>query len=159
MSEPQHPRHAPPPRPALAEELRIAVARLSRRLRSVSAAAGPAGPDEAPRPTLSQFSVLAVLDRHHAMTPRELADHEKVQPPSMTRVIAALEEQDLVARTPHPTDGRQVVLRLTERGAALLAEERRRKEAWLSQRLRELSPEERAILRRAAPILDKLSKS
>ncbi|TNY35605.1 MarR family winged helix-turn-helix transcriptional regulator [Thermomonospora catenispora] len=160
MNKSQHPRPAAPPgrRPALAEELRIAVARLSRRLRSVSAA-GQVGPDEPPRPTLSQLSVLAALERHRAMTPRELADHEKVQPPSMTRVVAALEEQGLVARSPHPTDGRQVVLRLTERGTTLLAEERRRKEAWLSQRLRELTPEEREILRKAAPILDRLSKS
>ncbi len=68
------------------------------------------------------------------MTPRELADHEKVQPPSMTRVLAYLEERGLVARSPHPTDGRQVVLNATDEGAALLADERRRKEAWLALR-------------------------
>lgn len=160
MNESRQPCPAVPPprRPALAEELRIAVARLSRRLRSVSAA-GAAGSGEPLRPTLSQLSVLAALERHQAMTPRELADHEKVQPPSMTRVIAALEEHGLVVRTPHPTDGRQVVLRLTEQGTRLLAEERRRKEAWLSQRLRELTAEEREILRKATPILDRLSKS
>ncbi|WP_308208055.1 MarR family winged helix-turn-helix transcriptional regulator [Actinomadura madurae] len=93
------------------------------------------------------------------MTPRELADHEKVQPPSMTRVIAHLEERGLVARSPHPTDGRQVVLSATEEGAALLADERRRKEAWLAKRLGELTDAEREILRRAAPIIDKLSRS
>jgi DNA-binding MarR family transcriptional regulator len=77
----------------------------------------------------------------------------------MTRVIAALEEQGLLERKPHPTDGRQVVLNATDRGRALVKEERRRKEAWLSQRLKELTPEERAILRQAAPILQKLSKA
>ncbi|MEV4256237.1 MarR family transcriptional regulator [Spirillospora sp. NPDC049652] len=93
------------------------------------------------------------------MTPRELADHEKVQPPSMTRVIAFLEDQGLLARTPHPTDGRQAVLATTEAGHALLAEERRRKEQWLARRLNELTDEERDILHRAAPVLDKLSRS
>jgi DNA-binding MarR family transcriptional regulator len=162
MNTPQHTRQAGPP-PGLAEELRISVARLSRRLRSVSvnAPAGtrPDGPPQPARLTMSQHAALAVLERHRAMTPRELADHEKVQPPSMTRVIAALEEQGLVERSPHPTDGRQVVLRVTERGVDLLREERRRKEAWLAQRLRELSPAERAILRQAAPILDRISKA
>ncbi|HEX2314461.1 MAG TPA: MarR family transcriptional regulator [Thermomonospora sp.] len=159
MTTSQHPGR-PAPRPGLAEDLRISIARLSRRLRSVSASGGAdASRPEPPRLTISQHAALAALERHRAMTPRELADHEKVQPPSMTRVIAALEEQALVERSPHPTDGRQVVLRVTPRGVELLREERRRKEVWLAQRLRELTPEERAILRQAAPILDKLSKS
>lgn len=93
------------------------------------------------------------------MTPGELAEHEKVQPPSMTRVIAALEDQGLLLRRPHPTDGRQVVLNLTDKGRGLLKEERRRKEAWLARRLQELTSEERVILRRAAPILDRLSRA
>jgi DNA-binding MarR family transcriptional regulator len=77
----------------------------------------------------------------------------------MTRVIAALEQRGLLERSPHPTDGRQVVLKATEQGRALVREERRRKEAWLSQRLMELTPEERAIVRKAAPILQKISKA
>jgi DNA-binding MarR family transcriptional regulator len=77
----------------------------------------------------------------------------------MTRVIAALEEQDLLVRTPHPTDGRQVLLTLTDKGRELLREQRRRKQAWLSQRIKELTPEEREILRRAAPILETLSRA
>ncbi|WP_235834103.1 MarR family transcriptional regulator [Actinomadura logoneensis] len=140
----------------LAEELRISVARLSRRLRTLR----PARADDARPPlTLTQFAALAALARHGSMTPRELADHEKVQPPSMTRVIAFLEDQGLLARTPHPTDGRQAVLAPTEAGHALLAEERRRKEQWLARRLNELTDEERDILHRAAPVLDKLSRS
>ncbi|MEW2356303.1 MarR family transcriptional regulator [Spirillospora sp. NPDC029432] len=142
--------------PGLAEDLRISIARLSRRLRTLRAP----GPGGAAGPlSLTQFAALAAIERRGTMTPRELADHEKVQPPSMTRVIAFLEEQGLVARTPHPTDGRQVVLRATDAGSALLGEERRRKEAWLSQRLGELTAEEREILRRAAPILDKISRA
>ncbi|PRX01682.1 UNVERIFIED_ORG: DNA-binding MarR family transcriptional regulator [Actinomadura viridilutea] len=140
---------------SLAEDLRISIARLSRRLRRLRPdAAGAAGPL-----SLTQFAALAALERHRTMTPRELADHEKVQPPSMTRVIAYLESRGLVERSPHPTDGRQVVLSVTDAGRELLAEERRRKEAWLSRRLSALTPEEREILRKAAPILDRLSQS
>ncbi|WP_067457248.1 MarR family transcriptional regulator [Actinomadura macra] len=141
--------------PGLAEQLRISIARLSRRLRTLR----PAG-DGVPGPlSLTQFAALAAIERHGSMTPRELADHEKVQPPSMTRVIAFLEERGLLARSPHPTDGRQVVLSATAAGATLLRDERRRKEAWLSQRLGELTEDEQEILRQAAPIIDKLSRS
>jgi DNA-binding MarR family transcriptional regulator len=133
----------------LAEDLRISIARLSRRLRAQGESSLSA----------TQHATLAVVDRHHSMTPGELAEHEKVQPPSMTRVIAVLEEQRLMVRSPHPTDGRQVVLQVTDKGKSLLKEERRRKEAWLARQLHELTNEERAILRQAAPILEKLSKA
>ena len=93
------------------------------------------------------------------MTPGELAGHEKVQPPSMTRVITALEERGLVRRAPHPTDRRQVVLTVTDEGASLVNQFRRRRDAWLAMRLRELTPQERATLRAAAPILEKLSQA
>ncbi|MFI9596912.1 MarR family winged helix-turn-helix transcriptional regulator [Nonomuraea sp. NPDC052265] len=133
----------------LASALRVSMARLTRRLRRQAAAHSL---------TPTQFATLAAVERHSGITPGELAELEKVQPPSMTRVIAALEERGLVARTPHPTDRRQVSVTVTEAAQTLLKEERRRKEAWLTQRLKELSPEERSILRQAAPILEKLSK-
>ncbi|MEU1388752.1 MarR family transcriptional regulator [Nonomuraea sp. NPDC048881] len=133
----------------LASALRVSMARLTRRLRRQAAAHSL---------TPTQFATLAAVERHSGITPGELAELEKVQPPSMTRVIAALEERGLVARTPHPTDRRQVTVTVTEAAQTLLKEERRRKEAWLTQRLKELSPEERSILRQAAPILEKLSK-
>ncbi|GAA2436121.1 MarR family transcriptional regulator [Actinomadura vinacea] len=155
MSTPPNPRRTRGRAPELAEDLRISIARLSRRLRTLRA---PGGEGAGPL-SLTQFAALAAIERHGSMTPRELADHEKVQPPSMTRVIAFLEEQRLVRRSPHPTDGRQVVLSATEEGTTLLREERRRKEAWLSRRLEELTPEEREVLRRAAPILDKISRA
>jgi DNA-binding MarR family transcriptional regulator len=107
----------------------------------------------------TQLAALAALEVHSAMTPGELAEHEKVQPPSMTRVIAALEELGLVMRAPHATDRRQVVLTATERGRELVHQSRRLREAWLAKRLRELTPQERAVLRAAAPILEKLSQS
>jgi DNA-binding MarR family transcriptional regulator len=106
----------------------------------------------------TQIAALGAVARHEALTPGELAEHEKVQPPSMTRVIARLEQMGLLTRSSHPTDRRQVILHLTEEGDRLLKEERLRKEAWLAQRLGDLTPEERSILRQAAPILERLSR-
>jgi DNA-binding MarR family transcriptional regulator len=136
--------------------MRISISRLARRLR-VEQRAGVGGPETA----LSdiQLAALAALERRQAMTPGELADYEKVQPPSMTRVIAVLEERNLVQRSAHPTDRRQVILTVTAEGRALVTRVRRRKDAWLAQRLQELTPEELATLRAAAPILEKLSQS
>lgn len=139
---------------ALASVLRISVSRLARRLRAERAAHGL-------QPELSdtQIGALATLERKGAMTPGELADHEKVQPPSMTRVIAVLEQRGLVRRAAHATDKRQVVLTVTEGGREVVHQSRRLREAWLARRLRELTPAERAKLRAAAPILEKLSQS
>jgi DNA-binding MarR family transcriptional regulator len=139
----------------LATALRISVSRLARRLRVERAAHGM------PEPELSdtQFAALSALERHSAMTPGELAEYEKVQPPSMTRVIAVLEERGLVMRAPHTTDRRQVVLTVTEDGRALVLRARRRRDEWLAKRLKELTPQERAMLRAAAPILEKLSQA
>ncbi|MBO0804694.1 MAG: MarR family transcriptional regulator [Nocardiopsaceae bacterium] len=135
--------------------MRISISRLARRLRVERLGLGGT------EMVLSdiQLAALAALDRHEAMSPGELADHEKVQPPSMTRVIAVLEERGLIRRAPHPTDRRQVTLTVTPDGRALVNRVRRRREAWLAQRLQELTPEERAILQQAAPLLEKLSQS
>jgi DNA-binding MarR family transcriptional regulator len=137
----------------LSTALRISVSRLARRLRVERQADGLASLSD------TQLAALAVLEKHAPMTPGELADHEKVQPPSMTRVIAMLEERGLVMRAPHPTDRRQVVLTVTEEGRALVVQARRRRDAWLSKRLKELTPDERAVLRAAAPVLEKLSQA
>lgn len=134
----------------LASALRVSLTRLNRRLRRQAAGHSL---------TPTQLATLAAVERHSGITPGELAEQEKVQPPSMTRVIAALEERGLVSRAPHPSDRRQVTVSVTDQGATLLKEERRRKEAWLAQRLKELSPEERTVLRQAAPILEKLSRN
>ena len=139
----------------LATALRISVSRLARRLRAQRTTSGMT------EAVLSetQLAALSALEVHQAMTPGELAEHEKVQPPSMTRVIAVLEERSLVLRSPHPTDRRQVILTVTEEGRAVVQRVRRRKDAWLARRLAELSTEERAALRAAVPILEKLSQS
>lgn len=138
----------------LASALRISVTRLARRLRAERLSEGL-------ERDLSdtQLAALAALERHPAMTPGELADHEKVQPPSMTRVITALEARGLVIRAPHASDRRQVVLTVTDYGREVVHQSRRLREAWLAKRLRELTPQERAALRAAAPVLEKLSQA
>jgi DNA-binding MarR family transcriptional regulator len=140
---------------ALATAMRISISRLARRLRVERLGLGGT------ETVLSdiQLASLSALERHESMTPGELADHEKVQPPSMTRVIAVLEERGLVRREPHATDRRQVVLTVTDEGRDVVQLGRRRREAWLAQRLQELSPGERQTLRAAAPILEKISQS
>ncbi len=134
----------------LASVLRLSVMRLARRLRHERAETSL---------TLTQLSALSAIDRHGAMSPGELAAHERVQPPSMTRVLAVLEELALVTRTPHPTDGRQSIVSATDAARALLLEDRRRREAWLVGRLAELSEADRAALRAVAPVLDRLAQS
>jgi DNA-binding MarR family transcriptional regulator len=136
--------------PALASELRTSVMRLARRLRRMRADTTL---------SLGQLAALGTIDRHGPMTPGELAAHERVQPPSMTRIVKALEETGYVTRTAHPTDGRQVVVSLTPAGTQLLKEDRRQREAWLAQRLRDLSAEDRELLHRAAEVLDRLGRS
>jgi DNA-binding MarR family transcriptional regulator len=134
----------------LAAELRLSVMRLRRRL------AHQRHPDN--ELSLGAMAVLGCLHRHGEMTVGELAAAERVQPPSMTRTVNCLEEGGYVARRPHDTDGRQVLVVLSDRGRETLLADRARRDAWLSQRLRELTADERAVLRKAAPILDRLSQ-
>src|SRR3954462_6413952 len=96
---------------ALASELRLSVMRLARRLRAqrVSTDLG-----------LTHLATLSTLELHGRMTPGELAAHERVQPPSMTRGIAVLGERGLVAREPHPSDRRQVLVQLSSAGREML---------------------------------------
>jgi DNA-binding MarR family transcriptional regulator len=138
----------------LASALRISVSRLARRLRAERTAHGLQS-----ELSDTQLGALATLERKGAMTPGELAEHEKVQPPSMTRVIAVLEQSGLVMRAAHATDKRQVVLTVSDEGRELVHQSRRLREAWLARRLRELTPQEKAKLRAAAPILERLSQS
>ena len=133
----------------LASALRISVARLSRRLRSQR--------DPQNELSVGQLSVLGALYRNGECSVGELAAHERVQPPSMTRTVNCLAEGGYITRQAHPTDGRQVVVALSEKGSKTLFKDRQRRDAWLAQRLRELTPEERAVLRKAAPILERLA--
>ncbi|MGE5827672.1 MAG: MarR family transcriptional regulator [Micromonosporaceae bacterium] len=129
--------------------VRDAITRLNRRLRRTR----PIGDI-----TIAQISALQSLDAAGALTPRELAEVERVQPPTMTRIVARLEERGLVQRTPHPTDGRQVILAPSPAGRALVAEYRRVRDEWLAQRLARLTAEERDTVQRAAEILDRIAR-
>lgn len=132
----------------LASALRLSLAKLHRRLNAER--------DPANELSVGQLCVLAALYREGELTIGDLAAHERVQPPSMTRTVTNLEAEGYVVRRPHETDGRQVVVSIAAKGEATLLADRKRRDVWLSQRLRELTPEERSVLREAAPILEKL---
>ena len=136
--------------PQLASQLRIAVMRLSRRLRRERA-------DDSL--TASQVSALATIDRYGPVSLGELASLEYVQPPSMTRIVTSLEQMLLVRRAPHVSDGRQVILETTAPGQRLLASDRERRDAWLCHRIRDLSAEERQTLHKASGIIERLAQS
>jgi DNA-binding MarR family transcriptional regulator len=133
----------------LASSLRVSVTRLGRRLRNER--------DPADDLSVHHLAVLGTLGRNGPMSVGDLAAAEKVQPPSMTRTVNALVERGLIGRTARPDDKRIVVVDLTEDALRVLEVSRRRKEAWLNQRLAELTPAERQTLRDAAPILDRIS--
>jgi DNA-binding MarR family transcriptional regulator len=107
--------------------------------------------------TLTQLSAMGTLAKHGPMSAGELAAAERVQPPSMTKVIANLEEHGFVRREPHPADRRQAIVSITEKGTDLLESERRSRDAWLTQRLAKLTPDERALIRDVVPLLDRLA--
>ena len=134
----------------LARALREAITRLNRRVRQ----ARPVGDL-----TFSQLSALTSLQLAGALTPRELADMERVQPPTMTKIVGKLEDLGLVARTPHPTDRRQVILAATEHGRAVFAQFEKARNEWLAVQLAKLSGEERDTLARAAEILQQVAKA
>lgn len=131
----------------LGSALRISVMRLSRRMRQ----------ERTEGLSASQVAALATMERQGPLSLGELAGLERVQPPSMTRVVTGLVDAGLAERTPHPTDRRQVLVSATESGRQLLAADRRRRDEWLAERLRELPPKDLEILRAAAPILDRLA--
>ncbi|SES26756.1 DNA-binding transcriptional regulator, MarR family [Streptomyces qinglanensis] len=128
--------------------LRAAVMRLSRRLKHQRV-------DESLSPT--EMSVLGTLARCGSATPSELARKEHVQPPSMTRIVAMLEAKGLVRLDAHPEDRRQKVVTQTEQAESMLAAARAKRNAWLTELVQELDEEDRATLRAAAPVLEKLA--
>jgi len=103
-----------------------------------------------------QFSVLCRLE-DAPRTPGELAEIERVAKPSMTRTVAALVERELVSRQDDPTDGRQVILALTDEGRRTIKAIRRRRDAWMASRVSHLSPQEQQILARATEILTRVA--
>jgi DNA-binding MarR family transcriptional regulator len=126
--------------------LRMVVARLSRRLRQEA--------NEGATP--SQLAALATVERHGPITLGDLAGHERVRPPTMTRIVAGLEETRLVRREIDPSDRRVARVTITSEGTRLLARSRTRKDAFLASLLEQLEPDELAIVERAVPILERL---
>jgi DNA-binding MarR family transcriptional regulator len=132
---------------ALATRLRLVAMRLARRLRQQSSD-GDVSP--------SMLSVLVSLDASGAVTLGELADIERVQPPTISRVIARLEERGLVSREADSGDRRVARVRLSPSGSRFVARSRRRKNAYLVRRLQGLDPEDVTKLEEALPVLEKL---
>ena len=130
----------------LASRLRLGVTRLARRLRQ------QAEPGLSP----SLLSALSSIDRAGAMTIGELSAVEQVQPPTMTRIVAALVGAGLVVREPDPADRRVAWVRVTPEGAKLLQRSRKRKDVYLAKQLRALEPHELAVLDEATGILERL---
>ena len=133
----------------LASELRFSVARLTRRLRAEREPDNPL--------SVAALSALGVVFREGECTIGALAAHERVQPPSMTRTVNCLVEGGYLLRRQGETDGRQVLVDLTDKGREILLADRRRRDAWLVRRLVELTPDERDLLRQAAPLLQRLA--
>jgi DNA-binding MarR family transcriptional regulator len=134
----------------VAKSLREGIQRLSRRVRQ----ARPVGDL-----TFSQLSALTSLELAGALTPRELADMERVQPPTMTKIVSKLEDRGLIARTPHPTDRRQVILAATEQGRAVFAQFEKARNEWLAAQLAELDDVDRKTLARAAEIMQQVARA
>ncbi|AYE97658.1 MarR family transcriptional regulator [Mycobacterium paragordonae] len=131
----------------LAADLSLAVMRLARQLRFRNASSPV---------SLTQLSALTTLANEGAMTPGALAIRERVRPPSMTRVIASLADEGLVDRAPHPVDGRQVLVSVSEAGAELVRAARRARQEWLADRLATLDDAQRDILRSASDLISTL---
>lgn len=134
---------------ALANDLRLACQRIARRVRFESTSA------VAPH----QFSVLVTIHRAGAQTPGQLAAHDKVSAPSMTRTLNCLEEEGLVERMPHPDDRRQILVRLTDAGEGVIQDTIRQRDSWMRAHLEGLDGEQLAALRRAADLLLEVSNA
>ncbi len=104
----------------------------------------------------TQAAVLATIDRRGPLTLGELAEAERVQPPTITAAVDRLEQQGLVQRRRDAPDRRVVGVQLTAAGEALLDQTRSRKSAYLEQRLGAVSARDRATLERAASILERI---
>ncbi|GAB2455222.1 DNA-binding MarR family transcriptional regulator [Conyzicola lurida] len=132
----------------LAHQLRQTILRLARRVRAERA-------DDAMSD--GKLSVLFILVNQGAQTLGSLSEVERVTPPSMNRTINWLVEHGFVSRESDATDGRKVVIDVTDAGRRLVKETRRKRDAWFSSRLATLTPEERATLESAEAILRRLA--
>jgi DNA-binding MarR family transcriptional regulator len=141
--------HPDPALEATVAELTAAVGQLLRRLRA------HANPNEL---NLSQLSALARLDQHGAMTTTELARADAMKPQSMGAILASLEQEGLVQRQPHPTDGRQILFALTKEGAEMRRQRGIAKREWLLAAMARLEPAELKTLVDAIPLIKRLGE-
>ena len=135
----------------LASQLRVSVMRLARRLRNERDPENPLG--------VGAISVLGVLLRHGESTVGQLAAHERVQPPSMTRTVNCLVDDGYAVRRPSETDGRSTLVEISDKGRQILLADRRRRDAWLARQLKDLTPDERDLLRQVAPLIERLASA
>ena len=133
----------------LASQLRVSVMRLARRLRNERNPDNPL--------SVGAISVLGVLLRHGESTVGQLAAHERVQPPSMTRTVNFLVDEGYAVRRPSETDGRSTLVAISDDGRQMLLADRKRRDAWLAQQLKDLTPDERDLLRQVAPLIERLA--
>lgn len=134
------------PSEQLPSRLRLAITRAARRLRQEA--------DDGLSPSLT--AALSTIDRHGPLTPSRLAEIERIQRPTATRLVARLEEDGLVTREGDPDDGRVFHVRVTADGRALVKRLRSRKNAYLAKRLRQLDDDELETLERATAILERM---
>jgi DNA-binding MarR family transcriptional regulator len=131
-----------------ASELRVVLGQLVRRLRAENTF------------PISHGAVLARLDREGPATTSALAVAERVRPQSMSQTIAELDSSGLVTKSPDPADGRQILIGLTDKGRAILAEDRARREGWLARTIEaDLTADEQVILRQAVELLRRLAQT
>jgi DNA-binding MarR family transcriptional regulator len=133
--------------PSDSQRLARSVSRLSRRLRQ----------ERHTELTPTQLAVLGTVMVMGPATPSAIAARENVRPPSVTRTLNCLADDGYVLREPHPDDRRQVLVKLSDKGEALMKEERNRRNAWLDARLSALTVEERTTLREASDLLERLA--
>jgi DNA-binding MarR family transcriptional regulator len=133
----------------LATELRLAVARITRRLRQAHAVGDV---------SLSGVSVLSRLQGAGPDSPGALAELERVRPQAMAATLTGLEQRGLVRRAPDATDGRRAIVSITDEGRAVLAERRSESVDLLTSALEEFTPQERQSLLDALPLLDRLAE-
>jgi DNA-binding MarR family transcriptional regulator len=130
----------------LASELRVVLGQLMRRLRAEHGF------------SISQGTVLGRLDRQGTSSIGALATAERIRPQSMAKTVCDLEALGLIARRPDPSDGRRVLVELTELGTQTLAEDRRKREGWLARAMAEdLTAEDQEVLQRAVVLLRRLA--
>jgi DNA-binding MarR family transcriptional regulator len=132
--------------PVLADQLRVAVGRLARRLRQQSLGGL----------TPSQGSVLATLDRHGPMSMGRIAEHEAISPPSVTGIVGRLADKGLLTKQADPHDLRSSIVIISPQGADLLEQRRQERTAYLAARIELLDPGDREVLAAAVPILERI---